>query len=48
MTDVIKLVQRRVKKVLRLPLAHYIKLEVWVSIATFILLFVWMILDLNK
>lgn len=48
MTEIIKIVRRRVKKVLRLPLANYIKLEVYVSIATFILLFVWMILDLKK
>lgn len=48
MTELIKIVKKRVRKVLRLPLAKYIKLEVYVSVATFILLFVWMILDLNK
>lgn len=48
MTELIKIVRKRVKKVLRLPLANYIKLEVYVSLATFVLLFVWMILDLNR
>jgi len=48
MTELIKQVRRRIRRVLRLPLANYIKLEVYVSVATFILLAFWCYADLTR
>lgn len=46
MTDIITQVNKRIKKVFRLPLPGWVKLEVIVSIATFFLLAAWFYMDI--
>ncbi len=48
MTDLIKQVKRRIRRAWRYPLPRWVKVEVLVSIATFILLAFWCYADLTR